>query len=86
MGGPGKIAVGAGLAGLMITLAMVSTQHRPPAVTVTLPAMEDAGPGGSHASLARCRTITLPESGCTAAWEAQRRHFFGEDRSQGHTP
>ncbi|WP_371421262.1 putative entry exclusion protein TrbK-alt [Tardiphaga sp.] len=29
----------------------------------------------------RCRSITMPDSGCDAAWEARRRHFFtGENR------
>lgn len=28
----------------------------------------------------RCRTITTVESGCSAAWDAERRHFFREER------
>jgi conjugative transfer region protein TrbK len=36
----------------------------------------------SEADLRRCRTITVPESGCEAAWEAKRRHFFGQDDKQ----
>ncbi|MGD9471690.1 MAG: putative entry exclusion protein TrbK-alt [Novosphingobium sp.] len=74
-----KLAIGAVLGGLMLAVAVVSVLHRPPAQTVTIAVPEDEAAAARHGDLARCRTITMPESGCDAAWAAKRRHFFGKD-------
>ncbi|MBD3734785.1 MAG: putative entry exclusion protein TrbK-alt, partial [Sphingopyxis sp.] len=29
--------------------------------------------------LERCATLTMPDSGCEAAWAEKRRRFFGKD-------
>jgi conjugative transfer region protein TrbK len=29
--------------------------------------------------LTRCRTLTMPDAGCEAAWEAERRRFFRDE-------
>jgi conjugative transfer region protein TrbK len=80
MGRTAKIAGVAVLAGMMVTVAIVSTSR--PAPSPALPAARAAGPAPVTADLRRCRTITMPDSGCEAAWEAKRRHFFGRDNDQ----
>ncbi|QMW21613.1 putative entry exclusion protein TrbK-alt [Sandaracinobacteroides saxicola] len=73
-----KIAGVAALAGMMVTVGVVSAS-RPtpePATVQTKGALTAAAPA---ADLRRCRTVTLPDSSCDAAWEAKRRHFFGTD-------
>ncbi|MCG6116206.1 MAG: putative entry exclusion protein TrbK-alt [Mesorhizobium sp.] len=73
-----KIAGVAALAGMMVTVAIVSAsppQQPPQAASATRePVAEQLA-----AELRRCRTITMPDSGCEAAWEAKRHHFFGRD-------
>lgn len=86
MNAAGKIAVGGGLAGLMLALAVVSFVHRRPVAPVMFPAAVEAGPGLANGGIARCRTITVPDANCSAAWEARRRHFFGEDGYEGRKP
>ena len=34
------------------------------------------------AELARCRALTMPDSGCEAAWAAHQRRFFGREGNQ----
>jgi conjugative transfer region protein TrbK len=76
-----KIAGVAALAGLMLTVAVVAATHDRPAPHIaTAPTSRGRNP--LSAELARCRTITMPDSGCEAAWEANRRRFFGEDTDQ----
>lgn len=77
-----KLTIGAALGGLMLAVAVVSVLHRPPAPTVTIAIPEDEAAAARHDDLARCRTITMPESGCDAAWAEKRRHFFGKDGGQ----
>ncbi|SMC34763.1 putative entry exclusion protein TrbK-alt [Novosphingobium sp. B1] len=74
-----KIAIGGGIGGLMLAVAVVSALHRPPEPAVTILVPEDEAAAARQDDLARCRTITMPESSCDAAWEARRRHFFGKD-------
>ncbi|WP_342251491.1 putative entry exclusion protein TrbK-alt [Sphingomonas sp. OTU376] len=42
------------------------------------PALPSKPPVASN--LSRCRTLTMPDAGCDAAWEAERRRFFRDDR------
>jgi conjugative transfer region protein TrbK len=76
-----KIAGVAALAGMMVTVGIVSVS-RPEPTPVTVTAAGELPDATSTADLRRCRTITMPESGCEAAWEAKRRHFFGRDDKQ----
>jgi len=32
--------------------------------------------------LRRCRTVTAADPECEAAWEAKRRHFFGQGKDE----
>jgi conjugative transfer region protein TrbK len=76
-----KMAGIAAVAGMMVTVGIVSVSQ-PEAAPVTVPAADELSDAASKGDLRRCRTITVPESGCEAAWEAKRRHFFGRDDKQ----
>lgn len=66
-----------GLAGLLIAGAVLVFTHRPQPVMDGITPV-DAVTATPDPVLQRCRTVTMPESSCDAAWEAQRRHFFGQ--------
>ena len=72
-----KIA-GVALAGgiLMATAIAIAVDDRKPAMPMPAPA-DLARPGPLRDELARCRNLTMPDSGCDAAWEEHRRRFFG---------
>ena len=74
----GKIAGGAALAGMMMTVAVVSASRRPEPAAPP-PAARESAADPIIADMRRCRTLTMPDSGCEAAWEAKRRRFFGKD-------
>jgi conjugative transfer region protein TrbK len=72
-----KIAAGAGLGGLTLAVAVASVLRAPSPVHIAaLPAVESPP---ANPTPARCRTITMPDNGCDAAWQARRRHFFEKD-------
>lgn len=79
MTGAAKIAGVAALVGLMMTVAIVSavTEPRAPEATGAAAARSERDP--LAAELARCRAMTMPDSGCEAAWDAHRRRFFGKE-------
>jgi len=75
-----KIAGVAGLAGLMMTVAIVAVvrpQQPAPPPPLALPAEE--GRDRLARELDRCATLTMPDSGCEAAWAANRRRFFRQE-------
>lgn len=76
-----KIAAAGALGGLLMALTVAMTMREERRVeTIIIPADEsvtDPLPDDLH----RCRTLTMPDSGCEAAWEERRRHFYArEDR------
>ena len=75
-----KIAGIAALAGMMMTVAIIAIT-RPdepaPAPALALPAEESQHRLARE--LDRCATLTMPDSGCEAAWAANRRRFFRQD-------
>ena len=78
MGRTAKIAGVAALAGMMLAVGIVSASRPAP----DAPVAPDTRPPNAAAvpvDMNRCRTITMPESSCEAAWEAKRRHFFERD-------
>lgn len=84
---PGKLILAAGLGGLMLAVTVGIAMVRPESGGPGRGAADgrvsaSAAPGSASRDLARCRTLTMPDSGCEAAWEARRRHFFGEDKPQ----
>lgn len=74
-----KLAVGGGLAGLMLTLAMATPLHGPVNPPLTLSPVAANSPDHREVDLTRCRMITAPDPACAQVWEQRRRHFFGKD-------
>ncbi|MFA7604702.1 MAG: putative entry exclusion protein TrbK-alt [Novosphingobium sp.] len=76
-----KIA-GVALAGgiLMATALAIAVDERKPVAPLPSPA-ELAPYDPLPDELARCRTLTMPDSGCDAAWEKHRRRFMGREDS-----
>ncbi len=73
-----KIAGVACLAGLML-VAMAGMAARQPTPRANGDAPRQAAPAIASDQLARCRTLTMPDAGCEAAWEAERRRFFRDE-------
>lgn len=71
------VALAAGI--LMATAIAITVQDRSPKAEPVAPA---AAPDADRltAELVRCRTLTMPDAGCEAAWDEHRRHFLGQDR------
>ena len=78
MGRAAKIAAVAVLGGLLMALAILHLSS-PPAPDAS-PPNRIGGDANSVASTVseRCRTVTVSDTECAAAWEAKRRHFFGQ--------
>ncbi|MCW6530730.1 putative entry exclusion protein TrbK-alt [Sphingomonas sp. MMSM20] len=74
-----KIVGFAVVAGLIGTCLVGMALRRPPAPGATdeLPVMT---PKVDRLRLAHCRTLAAPDADCAAAWEAERRRFFRDDR------
>ena len=82
MGRAGRIASIAVLAGLVMTLAFVAPPE-PPAPGASSPQISGVGaPPDYGDTLRRCRTATEAYPECEAAWEAKRRHFFGQGEEE----
>jgi len=75
-----KIAGIAALAGMMMTVAIVAITHdRAPAPLTPSAVRAPEGQDRLARELDRCATLTMPDSGCEAAWAANRRRFFRQD-------
>lgn len=81
MGRSGKIAVAAVAIGLLLTIAVASALRKPRPATdvISFPAPEELV---AEPELSRCRTLTMPDAGCEAAWEEKRRRFFGKGEAR----
>lgn len=72
----GRLAFGAIIGGLALTLALVAALD-PPAPGAPAPLISRAGAPSTPAdTLRRCRSVTEADAECEAAWDASRRHFF----------
>ena len=80
-----KIAGVAALAGLMMAVAILAaTRDRTPAPPPTPAIVRDTeGRSRLNRELERCATLTMPDSGCEAAWAENRRRFFHQDEPEG---
>ncbi|AZI36089.1 hypothetical protein NT2_04_02470 [Caenibius tardaugens NBRC 16725] len=78
-----KIA-GVALAGgiLMATAIAIAVDERKPMAPPPSPA-ELTLYDPLRDELARCRTLTMPDSGCDAAWEEHRSRFLGREDFRG---
>jgi conjugative transfer region protein TrbK len=74
-----RIAGAAALAGLMMTVAIVAAVSEPRASAVAVVASTRPERDPLAAELARCRVLTMPDSGCEAAWTEHRRRFLGNE-------
>lgn len=75
-----KIAGVAALAGLMMTVAIVAAIRKPEPAPAPPVAMRGEERNDRLArELDRCATLTMPDSGCEAAWAENRRRFFRQD-------
>ena len=73
-----KIAAAGALGGLLMALTVgMALREAPRVETVVVPGDEDRA-GLPDRDLRRCRTLTMPDSACEAAWEEERRRFFGK--------
>ena len=79
MNSAAKIAGVACLAGLMLAaIAGMAAQQPTPHTSAEAPGRST--PPIASDQLARCRTLTMADAGCEAAWEAERRRFFRDDK------
>lgn len=73
-----KIAAAGALGGVLMALTVgMALREAPRVETVVVPDDEDRA-GLPDRDLLRCRTLTMPDSTCEAAWEEERRRFFGK--------
>jgi len=83
MGRAGKTASIAVLGGLALTMALVAASDPPaPRASAPPPISGADAPPDFKDTLRRCRTVTVADPECEAAWEAKRRHFFGQERDE----
>ncbi|ALH79299.1 hypothetical protein AN936_02595 [Sphingopyxis macrogoltabida] len=83
MGRAGKLVAGAIVGGMALTLALLAAVD-PPAPRASVSghiSRADAGPELGE-TLRRCRTVTVADPECEAAWETKRRHFFGQEKDE----
>lgn len=79
MGRTAKIAVAGVFGGMALAVtAGVALIGNRPAQPLDAPERKTVDTS-VEADLRRCRTLTMPDAGCEAAWEARRRRFFGQD-------
>ena len=71
-----KIVAAAAFGGFLMAVAVVAARHDAPREPGIVVVPDETAPE-AQADMARCRAITMPDSGCEAAWEARRRRFFG---------
>ncbi|MBZ9648201.1 putative entry exclusion protein TrbK-alt [Sphingobium sp. 3R8] len=75
----GRLAL-AGLAGGgMLTVAVLTVMHQQPGTPTEQILPMPVSTEDRAAALVRCRHVTAEDPTCAAAWEAERRRFFGTD-------
>lgn len=70
------------LAGILAAFALMKAIEPP-----TRPALAARISGASArpvptSTLERCRTVTVSDPECAAAWEAKRHRFFGQEKDE----
>ncbi|MDZ3833180.1 MAG: putative entry exclusion protein TrbK-alt [Sphingopyxis sp.] len=83
MGRTGKLVVGAVIGGMALALVLMAAVD-PPAPRASAPPQisgADARPDLDE-MLRRCRTVTVADPECEAAWETKRRRFFGQEKDE----
>lgn len=73
--------VGAIIGGMALALALLAALDPPAPRGPAPPQISGAGARSDVSeTLRRCRTVTVADAACEAAWEAKRRHFFGHEK------
>jgi len=75
-----KIAGVGAIAGLMLTVAVISVTREKQSELNATGLAENEPDGDLARELARCRVLAEPDAGCDAAWAEHRRRFFGQDQ------
>lgn len=83
MGRAGKLTAAAIIGGMALTLALMAVLD-PPAPRASAPSRLSGADAHSvpFGTLRRCRSVTAADPECEAAWEAKRRHFFGQEKDE----
>ncbi|MPT48341.1 MAG: hypothetical protein E2598_07955 [Sphingobium sp.] len=79
-----KIAAVAAVAGMMLAVG-IATLREPRNILseAALPISDESGANIPLArELERCATLTMPDSGCEAAWATNRRRFFRQEKRE----
>ena len=75
-----RLALGGGLGGLMLGLAILFALHGSgaplPAQRASQEALQELGAVRDSDPMSRCRVATAPDPACAAAWEAEQHRFF----------
>jgi conjugative transfer region protein TrbK len=69
---------------MMAVAILAATRDRaptPPPIPATM--RDTEGRSWLNRELDRCATLTMPDSGCEAAWAENRRRFFHQDEPEG---
>jgi len=71
-----RLVIGAVVAGLLMTVTLVLAMS--PNREAPQPEIDrQTKPAAPHKDIGHCRTITVPDAECGAAWEKSRQRFFG---------
>lgn len=82
MGRAGKLVAGAIVGGLALTLGLLAALDPPAPRASAPPTISGADAPDLGETLRHCRTVTVADPRCEAAWEARRRHFFGQKEDE----
>ncbi|MDX8356446.1 putative entry exclusion protein TrbK-alt [Sphingopyxis terrae] len=83
MGRAGKLVAGAIVGGMALTFALLAAVDPPAPQASVFDHISGADAGRDLGeTLRRCRTVTVADAECEAAWETKRRHFFGQERQE----
>lgn len=71
-----KIAAAGALGGLLMTLTVAMTMREERSIEPAIVPVGESDADPLAPDLRRCRTLTMPDSGCEVAWEERRRRFY----------
>jgi conjugative transfer region protein TrbK len=72
-----RLVVGGTLAGLFAAATITAYRGAAQSQPILPSPFSDPGQDVSKADLHRCLTITMPDGGCNAVWQAEHDRFFG---------
>lgn len=75
----GRLALAGLVGGGMLTVAVLTVMHQQRSTSTEQILPMPVSTEHRAATLVRCRHATAQDPTCEAAWEAERRRFFGTD-------